>query len=55
MNIYIVTMKHDNGVVRLKIHAASKGGAIYVACEAENAPRGAVVRCKQVQAKGATR
>ena len=49
---YIVTLKHDAGVIRLGVTAPNRRKAVQMACAAEHAPLGAVLSCvKKTQAR----
>ena len=44
-NYYVVTLKHDAGILRLGVTAPNRSKAIQTACAAEHAPLGAVLSC----------
>lgn len=48
MKTYIVTLKHDNGVYRIKTVAKCIGNAIHAVCMAENCPENAVTNIKVI-------
>jgi hypothetical protein len=44
-SFYIVTLKHDAGILRLGVAAPNRRKAIQMACLAEHAPLSAVLAC----------
>ena len=44
-NYYVVTLKHDAGILRLGVTAPTRSKAIRMACLAEHAPLSAVLTC----------
>jgi len=43
MNQYVVTMKHDRGIIRIAVSASSADAAATKVCSFELAPRSAVL------------
>jgi len=44
-SFYVVTLKHDAGILRLGVTAPNRRKAIQMACLAEHAPLSAVLAC----------
>lgn len=49
MNIYILTLKHDNGTIRIKTSASSEEAAISKVMAAELCPRSAIKSIKYIK------
>ena len=50
VNQYIVSMQHDDGVIRIQTAATSKEAAAVIVCKAEHAPRRSVISIKRIRA-----